>query len=80
MKWKWERKSEQNREQEGKTDFIWGIGTSEKGGYKESVNMLEILCTHVCKWKNDLCWTSLGTGGRGIKENDGRGEFKYDIL
>jgi hypothetical protein len=24
--------------------------------------------------------TSLGMGGRGTKENDGRGEFKYDIF
>jgi hypothetical protein len=41
------------------------------------VNVVQILCKHVCKWKNE---TYSRNGGRGIKENDGRGEFNYDIL
>jgi hypothetical protein len=32
-----------NRGQEGKTDHVWGLAE----GYKERVNMVEILCTHV---------------------------------
>jgi hypothetical protein len=39
------------------------------------VNMVQILCTHVCKWKNE----TRNREGR-IKENDRGGEFKYDIL
>jgi hypothetical protein len=36
------------------------VGTSGRGeeagkGCKK-VNMMHILCTHVCKWKNDTCW------------------------
>jgi hypothetical protein len=30
--------------------------------------MVQILCTQVCKWKNE---TTPGKGGKGIKENDG---------
>jgi hypothetical protein len=55
-------------------------------GYKK-MNMVEILCTHERKWKNETCGNySTGEsgekendGGR-IMENDGRGEFNYDIL
>jgi hypothetical protein len=51
------------------------------------MNMVEILCTHERKWKNETCGNySTGEsgekendGGR-IMENDGRGEFNYDIL
>jgi hypothetical protein len=42
--------------------------------------MVEILCTHVCKWKNETCSSYSRNGGEGIKENDGGGEFKYGIL
>jgi hypothetical protein len=38
------------------------------------VNMVEILCTHVWKWKNET-----GRQGGGIKENGGGGEFNYDM-
>jgi hypothetical protein len=36
------------------------------------MNMVQILCTHVCKWKYDICWNYSRNGGVGIKEN-GRG-------
>jgi hypothetical protein len=42
------------------------------------VNMVQILCTHACKWKNDACGKYYRNGR--IKENDGEGEFKYDIF
>jgi hypothetical protein len=57
-----------------------GVSTSrrgeEVGKVCEKVNMVQILCTHVCKWKN----YSRNWGHRGIKENDGEIEFNYDIL
>jgi hypothetical protein len=47
------------------------------------VNIVQILCTHVCKWKNDAyllkLFQELG-GQRKMKENGGGGEFKYDIF
>jgi hypothetical protein len=48
-----------NREKEGKIGPVWGVGTSEEGedirkGCRR-VNMVEILCTCVCKWKNETC-------------------------
>jgi hypothetical protein len=48
----------------------------EGGGLCRRVNMVQILYTDVCKWKNDTCWNSSRNGGR-MKENDGGGEFKY---
>jgi hypothetical protein len=39
-----------------------------------------MLCAHVCKWKNETCGNYSRNGGRWIKENDGGGEFNYDIL
>jgi hypothetical protein len=35
------------------------------------VNMIPILCTHVCKWKNETCENIPGMEGGGIKKNDG---------
>jgi hypothetical protein len=43
------------------------------------VNMVQILCIHVCKWKNETCCNYSKNGGR-IKENVGGGEFNYDIF
>jgi hypothetical protein len=40
------------------------------------VNVVEIH-THAWKWKNE---TIPGMGEGGLKENDGRDEFNYDIL
>jgi hypothetical protein len=42
------------------------------------VNVVEILCTYVCKWKNETFETI--PLKRRIKENDGGGEFNCDIL
>jgi hypothetical protein len=47
-------------------------------GYRR-VNMVQILCTHVCKWKNQTCETISGMG-RWIKENGVGYEFKYGIF
>jgi hypothetical protein len=33
-------------------------------GYRK-VNMVEILCTHACKWKNKTCWNILQMGEEG---------------
>jgi hypothetical protein len=72
------------REQEGGTGPVWGVGTSRRGkklGKEHGwVNMGQILCTHVCKWKNDTVETIPGMGRWRIKENGGGGEFNYDIF
>jgi hypothetical protein len=44
------------------------------------VNMVQILCTHICKGKTRPVETVPGMKGRGLEENDGGGEFKYDIF
>jgi hypothetical protein len=56
---------------EGRTGPVWGIGTS---GRREEVrkgcgrmNMVQILCTHVCKWENETCSNYSRNGGRGDK-------------
>jgi hypothetical protein len=46
----------------------WGVGTNERGeevgkGHGK-VNIVQILCTHVCKWKNDTCRNYSRNGGR----------------
>jgi hypothetical protein len=43
-------------------------------------NMVEILCTHGCKWPKSYLSTLLQELEGGMKENDGGGEFNYDIL
>jgi hypothetical protein len=40
----------------------------EMGKGCRRVNMVQILCVHVCKWKGE------------IQENDGGREFRYDIF
>jgi hypothetical protein len=44
------------------------ISESEKWGGKwwRRVNMVHILCTHVCKWKNDTWWNYPKNGGREV--------------
>jgi hypothetical protein len=37
--------------------------------------VIEILCTHVCKWKMRPVETIAGMRDREIKENDGEYEF-----
>jgi hypothetical protein len=48
-----------SREQEGKTGLVWRVGTSARREdiRKEcrKVNVVEIFCTNVCKWKNETC-------------------------
>jgi hypothetical protein len=44
------------------------------------VNMVEILCTQVWKWKNETCWNYSRIGERGDKGKWWRGEFNYDIF
>jgi hypothetical protein len=48
-----------NREQEGRKVPVWRVGISGRGKDKERgcrrVNMVQIFCTHVCKWKNETC-------------------------
>jgi hypothetical protein len=43
------------REQEGRTNSVWKDWYQwERGGYRErawGVNVRQILCTNVCKWK-----------------------------
>jgi hypothetical protein len=60
------------------------VGSSRRGEDVEKecrrVNIVQILCTHVCKWKMRPVETIPGMGGEGIKKNDGGGEFNYDIL
>jgi hypothetical protein len=42
--------------------------------------MVEIVCTCVWKWKNETYWNYSKKEEEGIKDNDGGGEFNYDIL
>jgi hypothetical protein len=42
------------------------------GRWYKRVNMVQILSTHVWKWKNETCQNYSRNGGR-IKENDGGG-------
>jgi hypothetical protein len=55
--------------EEGKTCPVWRLVTVGVGGHKERwrrVNVVKILYTHVCKWKNETCWNYLrkGEGGK----------------
>jgi hypothetical protein len=48
-----------NGGQEDKTGPVWRAGTSGKGedirkGCRR-MNVVEIFCTHGCKWKNETC-------------------------
>jgi hypothetical protein len=48
-----------NGEQEGKIGPVRVVGINGRGedireGYMR-VNMLHIVCTHICKWKNETC-------------------------
>jgi hypothetical protein len=54
-----------------------GAGTmgGEVVGRGRRMNIVWILCTHVCKCKNTAVETVLGIRGGGMKESDGGGEF-----
>jgi hypothetical protein len=60
------------------------LGTSRKGvdirKGGQRVNMVEIFCKHVQKWKNEPCGNYSKSGGGGLKKNDGGGEFNCDKL
>jgi hypothetical protein len=51
--------------------LLEGVDTSRKGkvvGKRcRSVNMVQILCTHVYKWINNICLNYSRNGGRGNK-------------
>jgi hypothetical protein len=64
------------REQEDVKGPAWAlvpVGREEVGKGCRRVNMVQMLCTRVCKWKNETWWNYSRNGGGGIKENDGRG-------
>jgi hypothetical protein len=72
-------------EQEGKTGPAQGGGwyqwEGEVAGKRgRRMNKMQKLCTHVCKCKNSTCWNYSRNGEQGVNENNGWGEFKYDIL
>jgi hypothetical protein len=52
-----------------KTGSAWGVDTSTRGENAgrgcRRVNMVHILCTHICKWKNDTCFNYSRNGGMG---------------
>jgi hypothetical protein len=49
-----------------------------KGGRK--VNKVQVLCTHVCKCKNDTFRNYSKDGVGEMRENSGGNEFKYYIF
>jgi hypothetical protein len=53
--------------------YQWEEEDIRKGCSKS--NMVEILCTHVWKWKNKTHQNYCKNRGWEIKENDGGGEF-----
>jgi hypothetical protein len=69
--------------QEGRTGPVWGFGTSGRGEVagkvRRRVNMVQILCTHVCKWKMYACG-NYSRNGKRIKENEGGDELNYAIF
>jgi hypothetical protein len=74
------------REQKVRTGPVWSVGNSGRGEDVGKgcgkVNMVQILCTHVCKWKTRPLETIPGMGERGgeIKKNVEGGDLKYDIF
>jgi hypothetical protein len=56
-------------------------GGKEVGKGCRRANMVQKnVYIHVYKWKVVSVETIPGMGGGGMKENGGRGEFKYDIF
>jgi hypothetical protein len=58
----------QKQRKEGKTGSFWGVGTGGRGedvgiGCRRA-NMVPILCTHICKWKNEDWCNYSRNGGR----------------
>jgi hypothetical protein len=71
-----------SKREAGKTSPVWRVGSSgrRENVHNGKVNIVQLLCIHVCKWKNDAFKTIPRIEVGGIKENDGGGEFKYDIF
>jgi hypothetical protein len=44
------------------------------------VNIVQILHTHICKWKNDIIWNYSRNRGRQKKESGRGGDFKYNTF
>jgi hypothetical protein len=44
------------------------------------INTVQIMCTHVCKCKNDNLLKLFQESGEGMKESSGWNEFKYDVF
>jgi hypothetical protein len=57
---------------------VWESLVPAGGERHGKVNMVQILFTHVCKWKMRPIETTPGMGE--IKKNNGGGEFKYNIF
>jgi hypothetical protein len=74
----------QNQRIRSKISPVCGVGISgrrenkRKGG--QSVKMVEIFCTNVCKLKNETDWNYSRNGGRGDKGEKRGVEFNYDKL
>jgi hypothetical protein len=73
-----------NGEHEVRICLVWMFVTNARGedvgiGYRR-MNMVEILCTHICKWEMRSIETTAEMGAGRIKENDGRDEFNYNVL
>jgi hypothetical protein len=73
------------REQEGRTGPAWGSGSwyqwEGRGGGERvrKVNMVQKMCTYVCKCKKNYLSKPFQEW-EGVKESNGGGELKYDIF
>jgi hypothetical protein len=50
-----QKTGEQNRSCLGKRESVTSGNREDVGKGCRRVNMVQILCTHVCKWKNETC-------------------------
>jgi hypothetical protein len=60
-----------NGDQDGRIGPVGGVGTSwrgkDMGRVSRWVNMLQILCAHIYKWKHETYWIYSMNRGRGDK-------------
>jgi hypothetical protein len=74
----------QNRRVEQVLSRNMGVGISGRGEDVEKgcrrVSIVQILCTHVCEWKNNTCCNYSMNGGRRIKDSGEGDKFKFDIF
>jgi hypothetical protein len=59
--------------------MVLGVGGGGGQGYG-TVNIVQIPCTHVCNWENEICCNYSMNGGRRNKGECWKGDFKYDIF